>query len=84
MFHLPLSALTSVAHVRESAFRGGEKEGRRYWAVDVRDFVEVEISAEPAAEQRDEVGGGKDGRLEVWGLTGWYLSLLMRVLGVYR
>ncbi|KAG1732020.1 uncharacterized protein EDB91DRAFT_1238857 [Suillus paluster] len=32
---------------------------------------------------RPEVGGGKEGRLEVWGLTGWYMSLLMRILRVY-
>ncbi|KAG2366935.1 hypothetical protein BDR07DRAFT_1394915 [Suillus spraguei] len=24
-----------------------------------------------------------EGRLEVWGLTGWYMSLLMRILKVY-
>lgn len=33
---------------------------------------------------RDEVGGGKEGRLEVWGLTGWYVNLLMRTLGVWE
>jgi len=31
------------------------------------------------AESKDEVGGGFDGRLEIWGLTGWYLNLLMKV-----
>ncbi len=34
-------------------------------------------------EQRDEIGGGRQGRLEVWGLTGWYLCALMRILRVY-
>ena len=33
-------------------------------------------------EGRDEIGGGREGRLEVWGLTGWYLNILMRRLGV--
>lgn len=31
----------------------------------------------------DEIGGGKAGRLEVWGLTGWYLNLLMKALNIY-
>jgi hypothetical protein len=30
-----------------------------------------------------ETAGGLEGDLEVWGLTGWYLSLLMRVLELY-
>jgi hypothetical protein len=32
---------------------------------------------------RDEVGGGREGRLEVWGLTGWYLNVLLKALHVY-
>lgn len=31
-----------------------------------------------------EIGGGKEGELEVWGLTGWYLNVLCRALGIYR
>jgi hypothetical protein len=27
----------------------------------------------------DELGGETCGRLESWGLTGWYLNLLMKV-----
>ncbi len=32
----------------------------------------------------DEVGPGVNGRIEVWGLTGWYLSLLMKMMQIYR
>jgi hypothetical protein len=54
--------------------------------VDVSDLV-VEGGGQaewPKFTGKDEVGGGKDGRLEVWGLTGWYLTLLMKVLEVHR
>ena len=46
------------------------------------DSAEVRWINDPA--QRDEIGGGREGRLEVWGLTGWYLSALMRILRVYE
>ena len=32
------------------------------------------------ANFEDEVGGGFGGRLEVWGLTGWYLNLFMKIV----
>jgi hypothetical protein len=35
------------------------------------------------SQGRDEVGGGRDGRLEVWGLTGWYLNVFLRALRIY-
>ena len=46
------------------------------------DSAEVRWINDP--DQRDEIGGGREGRLEVWGLTGWYLSALMRILRVYE
>lgn len=54
--------------------------------VDVTDMVQPTISAatlttRAAEEIEDELDGG---RIEVWGLTGWYLSLLMKILRVYR
>ncbi|KAG1880304.1 hypothetical protein C8R48DRAFT_683389 [Suillus tomentosus] len=55
VFHLPLSAFTSL-----------------------RGFEAVN---DPSGHS--EVSGGKEGRLEVWGLTGWYMTLLMRILKVY-
>lgn len=47
---------------------------------------DAKLNPLPFSEQSEddsEVGGGKTaGRIEVWGLTGWYLSLLMKTLGV--
>ena len=89
-FHLPLSELVSAPRLHQYLFRGLSP----YYAIDVSDIItdhaggrvvssdgQVPWASDP--EERDEIGGGKEGRLEVWGLTGWYLNVLMRVLGVY-
>ncbi|KAL4246250.1 Coenzyme A pyrophosphatase [Abortiporus biennis] len=92
-FHLPLSATVSPPRLHNYLFRGA----RPYFAVDASDIISghgddvvsssssqddtVEWSIDP--HQRDEIGGGKEGRLEVWGLTGWYLTSLFRTLGIY-
>ncbi|KAI0705171.1 NUDIX hydrolase domain-like protein [Cytidiella melzeri] len=90
-FHLPLSDLQSAPRLHEYLFRGGSP----YFAVDVSDIIrryasgEVVSSDGPAVswasdpEQRDEIGGGREGRLEVWGLTGWYLNVFMKTLGLH-
>lgn len=89
-FHLPLSALRSAPRLHEYLFRGQSP----YFAVDVSDIITAReggqvvssdgpISWASDPQRRDEIGGGLDGRLEVWGLTGWYLNVLMRTLGVY-
>jgi len=79
VFHLPLSAFTSPARLRPDMFRVTNP----YWAIDVTDLVEgFEGVSDPLG--RPEVGGGKEARLEVWGLTGWYMSLLMRIIRVYK
>lgn len=44
---------------------------------DVTDWA----SSDP--QGRDEIGGGREGRLEVWGLTGWYVNVLMRTLKLW-
>jgi len=77
VIHLPLSALISPTRIRNSHFRGQEP----YWVVDVTDMVQPTRMAEGI---RIELGPGEDGRIEVWGLTGWYLSLLMKILQVYE
>ena len=93
VFHVPLTELTEPRRLRPYLFRGK----RPYWAVDVTDIVR---SAEGSSEtnditsisteavhgrtQYDEVGSGREGRLEIWGLTGWYLSLLLQRLWVYQ
>ncbi len=82
IFHLPLSALLSPARLRSHRFRG--QQGVPYWAVDVTDLVtgNGRVHEKGAEEVVDEVGEGRDGRLEVWGLTGWYMGLLMEALGM--
>jgi len=76
VFHLPLDRLTDLRYLREHEFR----ESTPYWACDVTDLVAPEVDwSNAGANPKDEVGGGFDGRLEVWGLTGWYLNLFMKI-----
>lgn len=89
VFHISLSQLVHPARLRAHQFRGE----RPYWAINVTDLVSP--SAEKLGNEEakavqwagetnmDEVGGGREGKLEVWGLTGWYLNLVMHALGVY-
>lgn len=78
IFHLPLAALISHARLKPHHFRGG----RPYWAIDVSDLVPPGGPCESSDTRgQSEINGG---RLEVWGLTGWYLCLLMKVLKVYQ
>jgi len=89
-FHLPLAILADSTRWRSSLFR----ENRPYTVVDVTDVVETAggrklgitaLSNEKGVDDgQDEVGAAKGGRLEVWGLTGWYLSSLMKMLQVYQ
>jgi hypothetical protein len=77
IFHLPLAELANPSRNRAYLFRNQ----RPYWAVDVSDLVSGDdglpfISESVEKPLEDEVGAGREGRLEVWGLTGWYLSLL--------
>lgn len=82
VFHLPLSALVSPARLRSSMFRGQ----RPYWAIDVSDLNGVLptelVEGQKGEESVDdnEIGPGMNGKLEIWGLTGWYLSLFMQQL----
>lgn len=92
-FHLPLSAVLSPPRLHPYLFRAA----RPYFAIDVSDFISASGSESPGAvfsgneirwtnslgHNGDKIGGGK-GRLEVWGLTGWYLTTLLRILGVYE
>lgn len=84
----------SPLHLHHYLFRGD----RPYYAIDVSDIIKAKIrdpsrpdvvsstddiswASDPGG--RDEIGGGQEGRLEAWGLTGWYLTTLFRRLGVY-
>lgn len=82
--HLPLKVFASATSIRTSMFRGNEP----YWAVDVTDLVKAHLPEDAVTRQQgetvDEVGPGVHGKIEVWGLTGWYLSLLMKALQIYR
>lgn len=89
-FHLPLSELVSAPRLHQYLFRGLSP----YFAIDVSDIITAHESGQVVSSDgqipwasdptgRDEIGGGLEGRLEVWGLTGWYLNVLMRILGVY-
>lgn len=80
VFHLPFSHLISLAHLRTHLFRGNSP----YWAITVSDLVDPIWIPEKESSVIDEVGGGRAGRLEVWGLTGWYLNLLMKALEMYK
>ena len=99
-FHLPLSAVVSPPRLHLCHFRGTETywaidvsdiiaSSRNQDQVDVVSSnhiagagVEFNNRADPL--NRNEVGGGQGGRLEAWGLTGWYLTTFFQTLGVYR
>jgi len=92
IFHLPLEVMTTPTRLRAYLFRGQ----RPYWAVEASDLVRddgadiylTSGSIEPSADRpasTDNCGDWpKERRLEIWGLTGWYLSLLMKAFEVYR
>lgn len=75
VFHLPLDRLTDPRYLREHQFRGSTP----YWAYDVTDLVAPEIEWSNAGlSSNGEVDGRFDRRLEIWGLTGWYLNSFMK------
>ncbi|KAK1232734.1 hypothetical protein PQX77_004132 [Marasmius sp. AFHP31] len=80
VFHLPFSALTSAVRLRSSMFRGN----RPYWTVGVADIVENRMLDDrytggcPPSDDDSEIGPGRYGELEIWGLSGWFLNLLLR------
>jgi hypothetical protein len=85
VIHLPLSALVSPTRIRNSLYRRQEP----YKVVDVTDMVQSTIRSSIRAETvtnrtAEEIKDQIDERIEVWGLTGWYLSLLLKILQVYR
>lgn len=74
VFHLPLSSIVDPSRQRAAMFR----EGKPYCAISVADLVQHSINERKDA---DVVNKLEDG-LEVWGMTGWYLTLLMKVLKI--
>jgi hypothetical protein len=83
--HLPLKFFAFPTRIRTSTFRAEEP----YWVIDVTDLVQSVLGEDATitrntSEEERETRPGIDGRIEVWGLTGWYISMLMKVLQVYR
>jgi nudix motif 8 len=76
IFHLPLAAAATPARLQVHHFRGGQP----YWAVEVADLIEGALRTELSHAG----GDGSKERLEVWGLTGWYLFVLMKALKLYE
>ncbi|KAF8636424.1 hypothetical protein AX17_003606 [Amanita inopinata Kibby_2008] len=96
-FHLPLAALVEPTRRRQRTFRY-ERPYWAIAVTDLvpQDDDNADCSS-AAAEQLSNTGhidgrqrGVKEGSsmeredIEVWGLTGWYLSLLMKVLRIYE
>lgn len=79
-FHLPLSRLVSPSHLIPHEFQGEVS----YYACDATDLVHKDVEWVNDEAQRDEIGGGRNGKLEVWGLTGWYLNLLMKAFNLIK
>ncbi|CAE6482047.1 unnamed protein product [Rhizoctonia solani] len=85
VFHLTLKDIADLdqrQRLRAHSFR----QGAPYWSIDVTDKVSEAPGLTWAdASGIDEVGGSdRPGRLEVWGLTGWYVNVLMQWLDVYH
>ncbi|KAF8603751.1 hypothetical protein BDV93DRAFT_472571 [Ceratobasidium sp. AG-I] len=80
-FHLPLADIVDQHRLRAHGFRNRLP----YWSIDVTDKVsKVPGLTWASASGIDEVGGSdRPGKLEVWGLTGWYINILMQWLKVY-
>ncbi|KAF9531746.1 NUDIX hydrolase domain-like protein [Crepidotus variabilis] len=83
VIHLPLSHLTGKSgRLRLSLFR----DVQPYWCIDVTDLLskssEIVTANGTETLQASQNPGVSTGRIEVWGLTGWYLNILMRALGI--
>ncbi|EKM81811.1 hypothetical protein AGABI1DRAFT_70284 [Agaricus bisporus var. burnettii JB137-S8] len=95
VFHVPLTELVAASRLRSYLFRAE----RPYWAVDVTDLVRsaeipsgergsTSVSTEEVYgavdPQTDEIVPISEAGVEIWGLTGWFLSSLLRRLKVYQ
>ena len=85
LFHLPLAQLVDPTRIRLHAL----KNRPPYWAIDVTEHVlpTDEGNDRTAWQGIDEVGNSGDpavpNKVEVWGLTAWYINEFMRRLNVY-
>ncbi|KAG8927963.1 hypothetical protein FRC02_007547 [Tulasnella sp. 418] len=80
-FHQPISSLVDPTLLREHSFRGGKP----YYAADATQKVAGLDLPLTKLTDEDEIGStGVAGKVEIWGLTGWYTNVLLRVLGLYQ
>ena len=88
VFYLTFEELADERRLRHHRFRGRPA----YWAVNVSDKVDpvywtspLYLPGEQPREQTGEfaVAGERQAKLEVWGLTGWYLNLIMRAMKLW-
>jgi len=83
LFHLTLEELVDEKRLHRHHFRGRPP----YWCVNVSDKVPKQHWTTPrvlpfsTSENGDDVDRGK--RLEIWGLTAWYLNLFTRAVGLW-
>jgi hypothetical protein len=83
VIHLPLQIFASPTRLRQSRFRAS----RPYWPIEVTDIVRAAIKDDEMLKVGLNYGvlePGVESRIEVWGLTGWYLTMLMKALHVYQ
>ena len=75
-FHLPLALAATPTRLQVHHFRGGQS----YWAVEVSDLIK---SAVQIQSSHPNWSGPKE-KVEVWGLTGWYLFQFMKAIKIYE
>ena len=87
-FYLTFEELADERRLRHHQFRGKPA----YWTTNVSDKVDpvywtspLYLPGEQPHEQAGEfaVADKRQAKLEIWGLTGWYLNLFMRVVKLW-
>jgi nudix motif 8 len=73
-FHLPLALAANPTRLQVHHFRAGQP----YWAVEVSDLIKSAIQIQSSHPN----GDGPMEKVEVWGLTGWYLFQFMKALKI--
>lgn len=88
VFYLTFEELADERRLRNHQFRGRPA----YWTINVSDKVDpvywtspLHLPGEQPLGQTGEftVAGERQAKLEIWGLTGWYLNLFMRVVKLW-
>lgn len=77
-FHLTLEELLDEKRLKEHQFRGRPT----YWTVNVSDKVSEEYWTTPELLPGEEESRG-EAQLIIWGLTGFYLNLFMKLVKLW-